>query len=98
MDSLIHIYLPGQLPAFFHFSLPTSSVSAPLLRDLKRDLQNAKLHAALTDEQRQLLQTAKDQYEKGRELYAQYRDFLAELTRTYGVPGQYLVSFWLSFG
>ena len=32
--------------------------------------------------------------EKGRELYAQYSDFLAELTRTYGLPGQYLVSFW----
>ncbi|MEH6590963.1 MAG: lytic murein transglycosylase [Halioglobus sp.] len=32
--------------------------------------------------------------DKGRELYTQYRDFLAELTRTYGVPGQYLVSFW----
>jgi membrane-bound lytic murein transglycosylase B len=32
--------------------------------------------------------------EKGRELYLEYRDFLAELTREYGVPGQYLVSFW----
>ncbi|EED34610.1 glycosidase family protein [Luminiphilus syltensis NOR5-1B] len=32
--------------------------------------------------------------DKGRELYAQYRDFLAELTRKYGVPGQYLVAFW----
>jgi peptidoglycan lytic transglycosylase B len=32
--------------------------------------------------------------DKGRELYDQYSDFLAQLTRTYGVPGQYLVSFW----
>ena len=32
--------------------------------------------------------------EKGRDLYTQYSEFLAELTRTYGVPGQYLVSFW----
>ena len=32
--------------------------------------------------------------DKGRELYTEHRDFLAELTRRYGVPGQYLVSFW----
>ena len=37
---------------------------------------------------------SQNRIDKGRELYAQYEDFLAELTRRYGVPGQYLVSFW----
>ncbi len=32
--------------------------------------------------------------DQGRELYAEFNDFLTELTRVYGVPGQYLVSFW----
>ncbi|MEH6585794.1 MAG: lytic murein transglycosylase [Halioglobus sp.] len=32
--------------------------------------------------------------DQGRKLYAQFDTFLAELTRDYGVPGQYLVSFW----
>jgi membrane-bound lytic murein transglycosylase B len=32
--------------------------------------------------------------EKGRTLLAQYGDFLADLSRRYGVPGPYLVSFW----
>ncbi|MBT5330304.1 MAG: lytic murein transglycosylase, partial [Porticoccaceae bacterium] len=27
-------------------------------------------------------------------LYREHRDFLNELTRTYGIPGQYLVAFW----
>ncbi len=31
---------------------------------------------------------------QGRELLARHRQFLAELTRDYGVPGHYLVSFW----
>ena len=32
--------------------------------------------------------------ETGRKKLAQHRDFLSELTRRYGVPGQYLVAFW----
>ncbi len=32
--------------------------------------------------------------EKGREVYAQHRELLDQLTRRYGVPGHYLVSFW----
>jgi membrane-bound lytic murein transglycosylase B len=32
--------------------------------------------------------------EKGRALYAEHGDFLSQLTRQYGVPGAYLVSFW----
>lgn len=32
--------------------------------------------------------------ERGRELYAQHREFLAELTRKTGVPGRYLLAFW----
>ncbi|GAB3098277.1 lytic murein transglycosylase [Aestuariicella hydrocarbonica] len=32
--------------------------------------------------------------DKGRKLLSENREFLAELTRRYGVPGQYLVSFW----
>jgi|TARA_R100000005_G_scaffold95556_2_gene77489 membrane-bound lytic murein transglycosylase B len=32
--------------------------------------------------------------EQGRALYAQHRDFLAQLQRDYGVPGHYLVAFW----
>lgn len=31
---------------------------------------------------------------RGRELYVRYRKLLDELTREYGVPGHYLVSFW----
>jgi membrane-bound lytic murein transglycosylase B len=30
----------------------------------------------------------------GRKLYTEFYNFLAKLTRLYGVPGQYLVSFW----
>ena len=32
--------------------------------------------------------------EKGRDLYGELRPFLADLTREYGVPGQYLIAFW----
>ncbi len=32
--------------------------------------------------------------EKGRAMLAEHREFLADLTRRYGIPGQYLVSFW----
>ncbi len=32
--------------------------------------------------------------EKGQALYAKHRVFLDELTRQYGVPGQYLIAFW----
>jgi membrane-bound lytic murein transglycosylase B len=32
--------------------------------------------------------------EKGREKYAEHRDFLKTLTKKYGVPGHYLISFW----
>ncbi|WP_084407384.1 lytic murein transglycosylase [Aestuariibacter salexigens] len=31
---------------------------------------------------------------RGREMLAKHKDFLAELTRTYGVPSHYLISFW----
>jgi membrane-bound lytic murein transglycosylase B len=31
---------------------------------------------------------------KGRDMYKKHRDFLQELTRQYGVPAHYLVSFW----
>lgn len=37
---------------------------------------------------------SQNRIDQGRELYAQLGGFLAELTRVYGVPGQYLVSFW----
>ena len=30
----------------------------------------------------------------GREMFAKYRDYLTELTKEYGVPGQYLIAFW----
>lgn len=32
--------------------------------------------------------------EKGQALYQKHRPFLDELTRQYGVPGQYLIAFW----
>lgn len=32
--------------------------------------------------------------ERGRELYAEHREFLRELTGKYGVPGHYLIAFW----
>ncbi len=32
--------------------------------------------------------------DKGRKMLVEHRDFLADLTRRYGVPGQYLVAFW----
>jgi membrane-bound lytic murein transglycosylase B len=32
--------------------------------------------------------------DKGREKFQQYRTFLDELTKQYGVPGHYIVSFW----
>lgn len=31
---------------------------------------------------------------RGRALYSEHREFLDSLTKTYGVPGQYLVAFW----
>jgi membrane-bound lytic murein transglycosylase B len=37
---------------------------------------------------------SQNRIDQGRELYNEFDDFLAELTRIYGVPGQYLVSFW----
>ena len=32
--------------------------------------------------------------EQGRQLLNEYRQFLAELTSSYGVPGRYLIAFW----
>lgn len=32
--------------------------------------------------------------DKGKEKYAQHKDFLNELTKKYGIPGHYLVSIW----
>lgn len=32
--------------------------------------------------------------QKGQEMLAKHRDFLAQLTRKYGVPGAYLLAFW----
>lgn len=40
------------------------------------------------------LRVSETRIEKGRDLYREHRDFLNELTRTYGIPGQYLVAFW----
>lgn len=36
----------------------------------------------------------KQRIAKARQLYAKHGDFLAQLTRQYGVPGQYLIAFW----
>jgi len=35
-----------------------------------------------------------DRVRRGRELLAHHREFLARLTRDYGVPGRYLIAFW----
>ncbi len=40
------------------------------------------------------LRVSDDRIAKGRALYQQNRAFLNELTRVYGIPGQYLVAFW----
>ncbi len=32
--------------------------------------------------------------DKGKEKYAEYKEFLNELTRKYGIPGHYLIAFW----
>ncbi|GLR72282.1 lytic murein transglycosylase [Agaribacter marinus] len=32
--------------------------------------------------------------DKGREKYTEYREFLRELTKKYGIPGHYLIAFW----
>ena len=40
------------------------------------------------------LRVSQTRIDKGRELYSQHRNFLNELTKTYGIPGQYLVAFW----
>ena len=40
------------------------------------------------------LRVSEARIEKGRALYQEHRDFLNELTRIYGIPGQYLVAFW----
>jgi peptidoglycan lytic transglycosylase B len=37
---------------------------------------------------------SQNRIDRGRELYIELEDYLAELTRIHGVPGQYLVSFW----
>lgn len=40
------------------------------------------------------LRVSQTRIDRGRELYAKHRNFLNELTKTYGIPGQYLVAFW----
>lgn len=40
------------------------------------------------------LRVSASRIEKGRVLFNQHREFLAELTQEYGIPGQYLVAFW----
>ncbi len=40
------------------------------------------------------LRVSESRISRGRDLYREHRDFLNELTRTYGIPGQYLVAFW----
>ena len=32
--------------------------------------------------------------EKGRQMFAKHREYLAELTKEFGIPGQYLTAFW----
>lgn len=40
------------------------------------------------------LRVSESRIERGRTLYREHREFLSDLTRTYGIPGQYLVAFW----
>lgn len=69
-------------------------------------LGNAKYREkiiSLDRNQPEFVQTFTDYFEKrvttwriqkGQEMLAKHRDFLAQLTREYGVPGSYLLAFW----
>ena len=61
-------------------------------RVLELDQQQPEFVQTLADYLKR--RVSQQRVKRGRELYAEYRPFLDQLTRRYGVPGRYLVAFW----
>lgn len=80
-----------------------AGVAAQIVDDVVPTLQQQARVLELDGKQPEFVQTfaqyfnarvTESRIEQGRALYAQHREFLAQLQREYGVPGHYLVAFW----
>lgn len=80
-----------------------AGVAAQIVDDVVPTLQQQARVLELDGKQPEFVQTfaqyfnarvSESRIEQGRALYAQHREFLAQLQREYGVPGHYLVAFW----
>jgi membrane-bound lytic murein transglycosylase B len=80
-----------------------AGVAEPLVTALLPGLERQARVLELDQQQPEFVQTFAQyldarvtpaRIERGRVLYRQHRDFLRQLTREYGVPGQYLIAFW----
>jgi membrane-bound lytic murein transglycosylase B len=93
----------GVCIAGFQQQARQESISERVIEDVVGNLQPITRVVELDRSQPEFVQTfahylnlrvSEARIEKGRELYREHREFLDELTNTYGVPGQYLVAFW----
>ncbi|MAY92262.1 lytic murein transglycosylase [Haliea sp.] len=80
-----------------------AGVATQIVDDVVPTLQQQARVLELDGKQPEFVQTfaqyfnarvSESRIEQGRALYAQHREFLAQLQREYGVPGHYLVAFW----
>ena len=81
----------------------TQGIAQSTINQTLAKAQQRKRVINLDRSQPEFLSTFEDYYskrvntwriEKGQALYAKHRIFLDELTKQYGVPGQYLIAFW----
>ncbi|CAN0597916.1 unnamed protein product, partial [Laminaria digitata] len=80
-----------------------AGVAAQIVDEVVPALQQQARVLELDGKQPEFVQTfaqyfnarvSESRIKQGRALYAQHREFLAQLQREYGVPGHYLVAFW----
>ncbi|MFT6899117.1 MAG: membrane-bound lytic murein transglycosylase B [Paraglaciecola sp.] len=80
-----------------------SGVSQNVVTDVLGNVRYREKIISLDRSQPEFVQTFTDYFakrvtpwrlQKGQEMLAKHRDFLAKLTRQYGVPGTYLLAFW----
>jgi membrane-bound lytic murein transglycosylase B len=80
-----------------------SGVSQKVVTDVLGTARYREKIISLDRNQPEFVQTFPDYFskrvtpwrlQKGQEMLAKHRDFLAKLTRQYGVPGTYLLAFW----
>lgn len=93
----------GTCIADFQDQARSESISEHVVENVLGNLEEQVRVIELDNSQPEFVQTfahylnlrvSDTRIERGRALYQENREFLAELTEIYGVPGQYLVAFW----